>query len=205
MSALSTPIALPSLEFAQIDLERTQVVARSRSPFSMASQRFVHQGQIWRASVTLPIYDRDDAEPWIAVLTDLANGAGTFHLGDPAAPQPQGGWDGSPAVDGASQTGQSLDVKGFTASATDVAKAGDYIQLGSGDNQRLYIVLADADADGSGNATLKIWPRLRESPGDSESIVTANTKGTFEIEGNIQIPRRVPTLSQISFDAVEAI
>ena len=91
---------------------------------------------------------------------------------------------GTPLVKGASQTGNTLLIDGATASQTGYLKAGDYIQLGSGISQRLHMVTADANTDGSGNATLSIEPALRTSPADNLAITVANCKGVFRLNSN---------------------
>lgn len=205
MTALTEPISLPDASFASITLTARNVVSRTRSPFTLATQVHEHQGQLWRAEVDLPLKARADAEAWLAILADIGSGALRFHLGDPAGASPEGSWGGAPVVNGASQTGQTLTCDGFTVSTTGIVKAGDYFQLGSGVNQRLYKVVEDADSDGSGNVTLKFWPRLRESPSDNESIITNDTKGTFELLEDLSWSWQAPSLTRISFIAAEAI
>lgn len=155
------------------------------------------------AEVTLPVMERADAEEWISFLLKLNGQQGTFLLGDSAAKTARGIATGTPLVNGASQTGQSLVTDGWTAGVTGILKAGDYIQLG----QRLYKVLNDANSDGSGNATLDIWPRLRESPANNSSIIVSDCLGLFRLSGNsYQIHSAdVAKLFSLAFSAEEAI
>ena len=46
------------------------------------------------------------------------------------------------------------------------------------------MVVADANTDGSGNATLDIEPRLRTSPTDNLAIAVINPKGVFRLVTN---------------------
>lgn len=71
----------------------------------------------------------------------------------------RGTYQGSPVVDGASQTGATLDIRGATATVTDWARAGDYIQVGN----QLFMVTADTDTNGAGEASLPIIPKIRSS------------------------------------------
>ena len=94
---------------------------------------------------------------------------GHVSLTDTSRPNPRGSVAGAPVVNGASQTGLTLAVRGFTAHAPLVLRSGDWIQvqaLDGGGNlrTRLYKNLLDVNADESGDATLNIFPRLRESP-----------------------------------------
>ena len=63
--------------------------------------------------------------------------------------------------------------------------AGDYIQLGSGASAKFHKVLEDTDTDGSGNATLTIFPDLRSSPADDATVVVTNAKGVFRLSDNL--------------------
>jgi len=78
---------------------------------------------------------------------------------------------GTPVVDGANQTGTTVNLKGFTNSATGVLKAGDIIYL-QGVNfvgptsyenlgyQEGFVVQADVDADAGGKAAVTISPGI---------------------------------------------
>ena len=82
-----------------------------------------------------------------------------------------GTFPGTPLVNGASQTGSSLVTDGWTASQTGILKEGDVIQLASVNhvnpqsrqtNSVLqdFVVTADVDSDGSGDATIPISPSI---------------------------------------------
>jgi hypothetical protein len=205
VSVLSLPVTLPDHQFARISIRPQNATARTNSPFTFAAQTQIWTGQRWRADVSLPIKSRADAEAWLAALTEIAGGVGELHIGDPAGASPEGSWGGSPTVQGGSQTGQTLDIDGLSSSVTGIAKAGDYFQVGSGTSRRLYKLVEDADSNGSGEATLKFWPYLRESPSDNAAVVVNDTRGTFEIPGNVSWTWQPPDLTVIEFTAVEAI
>ncbi len=85
---------------------------------------------------------------------------------------PQPGLDiGSPgpvAVNGAAQAGSSIVLKNFAAGYT--IRDGQFFNLTDGISYHLHAGQADVVADGSGNATIPIWPMLRSSPvADSRS------------------------------------
>lgn len=90
----------------------------------------------------------------------------------------------APLVNGADQTGATLAIDGVQASKTGVFLAGDWFQLGSGSSSRLHMVTADADSNGSGEATLDIWPPLRASPADNVALTITNPKGVFRLTGD---------------------
>lgn len=201
--AISYPLSLPTVKSAaRISLSATTAVVISRSPSSYAQQVQKFSGQMWRAEVTLPAMAREDAEQFISFLLKLNGKEGTFLLGDLSAKTPRGTAGGTPLVNGANQTGQTLVTDGWSNSQT-VLKAGDYIQIG----QRLYKVLDDVTSDGSGNATFSIWPRLRESPSDNATIITSNCVGLFRLaDSDYQIlSASADKIYSVSFSAEEAI
>jgi hypothetical protein len=127
---------------------------------------------------------REEAEDWLSFLLKLNGKEGTFLAGDFDAETPRGVATGTPLVDGASQTGNSLATKGWTVSTTGIMKAGDYIQLGTGSTSRMYKVLEDVNSDVTGDATLTLWPSLRSSPADNDAITTQSCKTQFRLSAN---------------------
>lgn len=78
---------------------------------------------------------------------------------------------GTPAVNGASQTGSSLVTNGWTAAAANRLKKGDVFTIAnvfavnpqtrqSTGQLRQFVVTADVSSDGSGNATIPISPAI---------------------------------------------
>ena len=185
--AESYPLSMPNNDIARVRLIARDVVGISASPFTGTQQVYRHQGQGWEADITLPPMKRENAEAWASWLLRLRGQYGTFLLGDPNASNPRGTANsdpGTPLVNGASQTGDELDVDGLPVSETGYLKAGDYIQLGSGSTATLHKVLEDVDTDASGEATLNLWPRVRTAPADNAAIVVKNAKGNFRLATN---------------------
>jgi hypothetical protein len=87
-------------------------------------------------------------------------------------------------VNGAGQTGD-LQTDGWLASQTNILSAGDWIQLGSGATSKLYKVLQGANSNGSGEATLLLWPKLRSAPADNAVITVQNPVGVFALTENV--------------------
>jgi hypothetical protein len=185
------------------------IAGMSRSAFSGSLQSYLWPGEWWEADVTLPQMTRADAEYWIAFLVSLRGVSGTLLLWDPAGKSPQGNPLGSPQVSGANQLGIQLVTTGWTASTTGLLLPGDYIQLGPSTavpNPRLYKVLTQTNSDNNGNATLDIFPRLRESPANGDSIATSNCVGTFRLAKNdAEWDIDAARIYGISFQTLEAI
>src|SRR6266851_4954675 len=159
-------ITLPSTPSAPatIDFTATDIVALSISPFT-GQQQVQDWQQGWlEASVSYPPLTHVQAQAWIAFQMGLRGQANVFQLGDPLAVAPQGSGAGTPLVNAGSQTGFSLNTKGWTPGAAGVLLPGDWLQIG----YRAYRNLTPANADGTGHATLSIWPSLRESPADGD-------------------------------------
>lgn len=182
------PIAFPThTGVATIQITATDAVALTSSPFSFTQQVVRHAGERWSATITIPNVKRPDAEYWNAFLLRLRGQFGTFLMGDPLGATPRGTAAtnaGTPLVKGASQTGNELIIDGLPTSQSGYLLAGDYIQLGSGSSARLYKVLQDVNTNGSGEATLNLWPDLRTPPSDNAAVVVANAKGVFRLAQN---------------------
>jgi len=160
------------------------VVSASQSPFTLQTQVQGFAGQRWQVEMSLPAMQRANAEQWITFLLSLNGRLGTFLFGDPAGKQPRGSALGTPIVDGAGQTGGSLVTTGWQINENGVLLKGDYIEIGTLLLTRLYKVLNDVNADGSGDAVIDIWPDLQVSPGDSDPLTTTQANGLFRLSSN---------------------
>jgi len=183
--AISYPVTFPaSIGVSSINIRAKTVVGVSSSPFTGQQQVYKHQGQWWEAEVSLPPMKRDEAEQVVAFLIKMNGQYGTFLMGDFLSTAPRGIGTGTPLVNGASQSGDELVTDGWTVSTTGILKAGDWIQLGSASTSTLHKVLDDVTSDGSGNATLNIFPNLRSSPGDNAVITISSPKGRWRLASN---------------------
>ena len=171
--AISYPLSLPTnIGMASIELRAKNTVAVSSSPFTYKQTVYAYDGQMWEADVTLPPMNRDDAESWIAFLMSLKGRYGTFLLNDPSATSVRG------TATSATITGSAGDSS-VTVTMSGTLKAGDYIQLGSGNDSTLHKVLADK----SGSGTLEIWPKLRKDRSSVSADLTS-ASGLFRLASN---------------------
>lgn len=184
--AISYPLSLPAKSPARIRFKSNSIVGMSASPFSGSQQVYVHQGQFWGAEVELPPMLAEHAEAWVGFLLSLNGREGTFLMGDPTRTATRGIGTGTPLVNGASQTGNTLITDGWTASQTGILKSGDWVQLGTGSSSHLHKVVQDCNSDGSGNATLEIWPRLRAAPANNAALTVVSAKGLWRLDKNEQ-------------------
>jgi hypothetical protein len=177
----SFPISLPATATRRLRFRQTAAVAVGQSPYTYAQQVQRRQGQVWTVEVEYPPLERAAAEALHAALCSLNGREGTFLFGDYAHQSPRGTATGTPLVKGASQTGEDLITDGWSNSITGILKAGDWIQLGSGSTARLYKVLADANSNGSGEATLTLWPRIFTAWADNAALTLSYPKGNFRL------------------------
>lgn len=198
---VSFPISLPSSPaISSINWRQVNTTGVSRSPFTLQQQVYEWPGDSWAIDVGIDSMDREEVAPWIAALSSLRGQRGTFQLGDVLSAISQGSPGGTPLVNGASQTGYSLVTDGWTIS-TLVLKAGDRIQVDSS----LYMVSQDVTSDGSGNATIDLWPSLR-GHANNAAIVYTNAKGLFRLSGRETIePIGRSQLWTLAFSAIEAL
>lgn len=110
---------------------------------------------------------------------------------------------GTPLVNGASQTGSSLITDGWTASAASRLKKGDVFTIAgvyavnpvskntTGVLQQ-FVVTADVSSDGSGNATIPIYPAITPttaqktvsaSPADNAALTVLGAASTLTAQG----------------------
>lgn len=183
--SIAYPLSLPATKAAaEIRLRMCSTVGNSGSPFTPSDQSYTWTREWWEADVTLPPMKRADASEWIGLIASMNGMQGSLYMGDPLGATPRGIATGTPLVKGASQTGKTLETDGWTISQNGILKRMDWIQLSSGTSSRLHAVVVEPNSDSSGNATLEIWPALRESPADNSAIVVSGAKGRWRLRSN---------------------
>jgi hypothetical protein len=208
--AISYPLSLPtSIGIAQIELRATNAVAVSKSPFTFSTQVYAYSGKSWQADVTLPSIRRDLAEEWVAWLISLKGQLGTFYLGDPNATTPRGSARDTDTIliNGAPSIGSdTISIDSAPASQTGYLKAGDYLQVNQGEDRQLFKVLTDTDTNGSGEATVDVWPDVRKTILNNAAVTVENTKGIFRLSTNEQaFSINEASFYGITFGAMEAL
>ena len=180
----SYPLTLPTVTGIKTqNFGLTRTISVSQSPFTKQEQVYQHEGEQWKATFTLPPMKKDSASIWLAFLMSLRGRRGTFKMGDQDRKTIQGTATGTVLVKGAAQTGNAINLDGFTASRANVFLAGDYIQI----NSYLYMVTANVTANGSGEATVYVEPSLRtgiEAINDNTTVVYTNTTTVMRLDNN---------------------
>lgn len=203
---ITYPISLPTPVPSKSKLTQKVAGASAASPFDLSQQVYNYTGEQWLVDFTLPPMKRIKAEAWIAALMSLRGQFGTFLAGDYDAIKPMGTALGTPLVNGNGQTGNVLSTKGWSATKTGLLLPGDYIQLGSGATARLYKLMEICSSNGSGVASFTIWPSLRSSPSDGDTITLLNTMTRWRLNMSAQSwDTNEASLYGISFSAIEAL
>lgn len=178
--AITYPLTLPSYPApSRFTIEPASFSAMTQSPWTASQQVQLNQGQMWTIGIDLPPMNEGAARNWFGTLLGLRGQYGTILYGNPLMKIPRGNWGSAPVINGDGQTGQALAVAGLPANG--IIRAGDFFQIGDGSSARLYIITQDATADGSGEATLDIWPRLRTATTSGSAIITDSPRGVFRL------------------------
>lgn len=207
---MTTPalITMPSsVGIAEINMSLTSVVAVTNSPYTLEAQAFKWPGEQWAVDFNMPmIGDAAIAGEWKAFGAKLNGRFNYFLLGDPSGATPSGLGTGTPLVKGAGQMGNSILIDGLPLSTSNILKAGDYVQIGTGINSRLHLQVEDLDSNGSGEATLNLVPAVRTELADNTVVSFHDTVGVFRLTSNRFEWRVTPgPLYQLSFQAEEVV
>lgn len=182
----SYPLTFPSVSVQNSSFRLVRVVQKSVSPFTGEEQVYRFPGEWWEGEISFVPLRRDDARLVQSFLAEMRGQFGTFLYGDPdAIALGTMGVGGTVTVNGAGQTGNTLNVDGMTISTNGILKAGDYFQLGTGLSSRLYMATQDLNSNGSGAGTLTFEPALRASPTDNQSVIISSPKGLFRLSENV--------------------
>jgi hypothetical protein len=177
-------ISIPSAPaWRQLDFSAHDSVGVTQSPFTLQTQTQYWPGaDYWTVNASLPPMSYAKARAWVAFLLECRGRLNAFQLGDPLGKRPSGTPAGTPLVSGTNAaTSTSLVTRGWRISTNRLLLPGDYFQIG----YRLYVVVSGAvNSDSSGNATINIWPSLREQVTDGTAIITTNCTGLFRLATN---------------------
>lgn len=178
--SISYPLTLP-LAPRNVNFKLRTSSGKTQSPFTFQGQVLLHQGDLWLATFDYPPMVRADAEELVGRLLSLRGMYGTFLLGPTGnAKTPRGIATGAPLVNGASQIGYTLLTDGWTPTQTGILKIGDWISFGDS-VEHLYKLAADANSNGSGEATLELCNRIRVATTNNDPITVHSPKGTFRL------------------------
>ncbi len=162
------------------------------SPLTGSVQTLDRGGYKWRAVLEYRNVTEDDRATLMTLIAQVRGQANRIRIqafDDPARGTGGGtGGGNSATVNGAGQTGNSIDLDAADLSVTNWIRAGDYISLPVNGERELKMCTADADSDGSGLVTVEFEPALRDAATDGNLVRTAASsakpKGIFLLENN---------------------
>ncbi len=160
--------------------------ALSGSSLIASAQTLDRGGMKWKAVYTYTNMRTADRAELMSLMTELEGQAHRLRV--PVYDNPkQGAYGGTPLVDGASQTGYSINLKGCSNSVTDWIKRGDYFSIDVNGEHELKMATADATSGGTGLITVSFKPKLRASPLNNAAVfvedgVLSKPRGIFVLE-----------------------
>lgn len=193
LTYVTWPAAIPQqMSFGLLPLGTTFT-----SPGGLVAQ--VERAPLWKATVSLQNMDADTSALLNVFLHQMIPAARVVKLTDYGHPQ-RGSLAGTPLVNGANQTGNTLLTKGWTPNAQGVLKAADGVTLATG---QLVRTMTDVNADASGLATITVEPGILKAPADASALTVVQPTAVFYMpQGGI--PTTSPPLnSELSFDLLE--
>ncbi len=204
--AITYPLQIPTSGITSINWTNSVASLISRSPFTFQGQAQTYPGQIRHAQVSVENRNREDAEDWVGFLNALNGCGGTFLMGDPLGIRPRRGSTTGVTVRGSNQSGSTLLVNTTQINEVNWASRGDWLQIGAGSSSRLYKVTMPANTDSNGYTSLEIWPSLRMTPTNGQSIVMNNPKGLFRLSsGTFDYSEQDGCKYSLSFSCEEVI
>lgn len=200
--AISYPLTTPTIRtHSAIKWLRVDLASRSTSPFNGKSQVFDYGCSYWQIDAAFDPMDREEAAQWIAFFASLRGPIGTFYYGDILTATARGSVAGTGRIKGGNQVGFVLETDSWTPNIL-LFRSGDRIQI----NDSLYQIMKDVSSDGSGEATLDVWPHLKPHA-DNTTVTYSNAKGIFRLVPSSDLVEDMgrSQLWSVSFQATEAL
>jgi hypothetical protein len=142
-------------------------------------------GQKFRLRLRFPVMTRAEFAPINAFIMKQRSQMESFQYVPPTIDDSLGVASGVISVNGAVSAGAtSCSIDGMANSTTGVFKAGDYFRF-TGQN-KVYMVVADVNSNGSGAGTLTFEPPLRANVADNAVLIYSNVDFTVGLTGDIQ-------------------
>jgi len=199
-----TTYTFPSITPSSSTFELVTNTRTFQSPLTNAVQTVGRKGSLWKASLQFNNLNGDNRAIMQAFLTKLNGQEHRFFLPDHSyvkrgiAPNPAD----SLLVNGAGQTGSTLNADGATLSQTGYLKAGDYIAF----NNELHMVTDDCNSSGIGEVAIPIAPPIRKPTDNDDPIdYLYPVLGVFMLSGSTSWDTQPGLVSSFTIEAVEDV
>ena len=138
-------------------------------------------GQKFKFSATYPPMSRSDFAPVLAFIMKQRTQKETFQISLPDLKNAKGNVSGTVLVKNAHTAGDTT----ITVDAmTGTLNAGDLVTFAG--HNKVYILVSDATADGSNEATLTIEPPLRSAVSDNAVVTYDGVEFTVRLTNDLQ-------------------
>ena len=172
----------PAPRDVSISSEQNTIVTTTASGRRQARQI---DGQKFRLRVRFPVMTRAEFAPINAFIMKQRSQMESFQYVPPTIEDSLGVASGVISVNGSISAGAtSCSIDGMANSTNGIFKAGDYFRF-TGQN-KVYMVMADVNSNGSGAGTLTFEPPLRTAVSDNTIIIYSNVDFTVGLTGDIQ-------------------
>lgn len=146
-----------------------------KSEFTGTEQNIYHPGARWLIEMSFNTLTEDKWRKLSVFLNNLQGKTGVCAITDHSRDGSPA--NGSPYVSGDNQTGRQIVTAGWQPKKL-VIKLGDLVTI----NNEMKEVIADVWSDANGAATFNFNPPLRNSPPNSEPIITINPHVLVKLE-----------------------
>jgi len=176
----------------------------------IASQQTIDRGGLhWIATYTYTELRNDDRGEMLGTIAAMRGRANRMRV-SVYDNEKRGAYGGTPLVDGASQTGSSIDLKGCSNNISNWIRRGDYFSVAINGEHELKMCTADASSNGTGLITVSFEPRLRFSPANSavvfvEDGVLSKPQGVFLLANGEQNWSSRPGVNKRSVVSLELL
>lgn len=162
-----------------IEFNSRLITSRSEnSPaFGTSDQRFARMGSRYAFDVRLEPMSNEDAMDWVDLETEDETCVWPVPLID-FNPGPEG----APKIDGAGQTGSTVNLKGLTPYL--IVRKGQWLSVVTSGRRYLYRARSEVVADASGDVAVPLCTLLRVPHADDDVVEIEEPK----IEGFVTLP-----------------
>lgn len=178
-----------------------------RSPLDGTTQTIEMPGAQWEVTLTWTSLEETDWRRMAAFLALMQGRSGRCYLSPTMWAPRRSSNAGTPLIDGALQTGTTLNTKGWVT-GSECLLAGDWLSYtDTSDRIRLHQVSFNADADGDGKSAVKIMPPIRRAGADEAAVNVTTPTGIWMLRRDEPAPIRLrpPRLADVTLELIEAL
>jgi len=172
----------PTTKSVSISSQQNTIVSTTASGRRQARQI---DGQRFKLILSFPVMTRSEFAPILAFIMKQRSQLESFQYTPATMASTNGVASGVISVNGAVSAGAtSCTIDGMANSTTGVFKAGDFFRF-TGQN-KVYMIVADVNSNGSGAGTLTFEPPLRANVSDNAVLIYNNVDFTVGLTNDVQ-------------------